>query len=814
MNITASLVLPSDVLIVPVERLAPEVRARAACQEGDAAITRPRARMPSRILDRDSARLVEEFRQPTPLITALLRYCQAERLEPAPTLEAAWPLLRGLIAARLLVPEDSEEARDIQPSLAVGESLRGFVIVRCVQVMEDMEVFQARGPAGETVALKVARSRAHGPGALLRHEAHVLRVLEGHLAPRLLEEGLTGERPFLAMEWCPGERVSPRVGLSRQAVLERCIAILDAFAALHARGAVHGDVHPGNVLLDGSAVRLVDFGLARLLREPVAAAPPRGGVAFFQEPELARATLAGRAPPPASEAGEQYALAELVWWLVSGHPSLPFSLEREEMLRQLAEDAPVSFAGRGVEPWPELEEVLRRALSKEPSARHPSVAALAHALRGVLEQPPARSVRGNEPNSSLEPLPASAAAGSEPREFLPQGLEHRPPRATRSSEADGPLERVLEKARPGGAWFEQGFPAVPCCSVNFGAAGLALALYRMAVQQDAPELLSLADVWCGRALQRMGEPHAFLLPEQDLSEDSVDRASLLHSPSGLHAVRALVAHAMGNVPTRERAVGDFLATLREPWRLLDLALGRAGALLGCALLHEAFPSPALEDMGGQIFDELVERLSRQGPISTGGAPLNLGIAHGWAGLLHVLLRWCTTSGRPLPEWMDARLAELASLGAQSGRGLRWHWEWAPRSGSWASVSMPGWCNGSAGYVFLWSLAHRRLGGSRWLELAERAAWDAWEGGPGPANLCCGLAGRAYALLNVYRATGSSEWLKRARWLGERMLQTPEAPEPHPGSLYKGEVGPALLLSDLRTPDTARMPLFEEEGWTR
>lgn len=777
MNITSNLVLPSDVLLVPVERLAPEVRALAGCQEGDTALTRLRARAPSRILDPDATRLVEEFRQPATIITALLRYCRAERLEPGPTLESAWPLLRGLIDARLLVPEDSAEAQDIQPSLAVGEHLHGFAVVRCVQVMEDLEVFEARSPAGERVALKVARS---GPRALLRHEARVLGALDGQVAPRLLQADLEGERPFLAMEWCPGERVSPLRGLPRDEVLERCIAIASAFAALHARGVVHGDVHPGNVLLEGSSVRLVDFGLARLLHEPTA--PPRGGVAFFHEPELARAFLSGSEPPPASEAGEQYALAELLWWLVTGQSSLHLSLEREPLLRQLAEQVPVSFEARGLEAWPELEEVLLRALSKEPSARHASVAALVHALRGMRPAPASRG-----PDGPLEPRPVRA-----------------------SRRTDG----LLELARPGGTWLEQGFPGVPHCSVNFGAAGVAHALYRLALQQASPELLSLADVWCGRALQRMGEPHAFLLPEQDLSEDSVDRASLLHSASGLHAVRALVAHAMGDLGTRERAVEDFLATLREPWRLLDLALGRAGALLGCSLLHEAFSSPALLDAGGRVFDELVAHLPAHGSISEGRAPLNLGIAHGWAGVLYVVLRWCGTSGRPVPEWMEARLAELASLGTPSGRGVRWHWEWARRGGARVSVSMPGWCNGSAGYVFLWSLAHRRLGGSRWLEWAERAAWDAWEGGPGPANLCCGLAGRAYALLNVYRATGGTEWLERARRLGERVLQVPGSPEPHPGSLYKGEVGPALLLADLRTPDTARMPFFEDEGWTR
>src|ERR1017187_8368600 len=67
---------------------------------------------------------------------------------------------------------------------------------------------------------------------------------------------------------------------------------------------------------------------------------------------------------------------------------------------------------------------------------------------------------------------------------------------------------------------------------------------------------------------------------------------------------------------------------------------------------------------------------------------------------------------------------------------------------WGAINMAGWCNGSAGFVFTWTLAHQLLGEARYLELAEKAAWNAWELREGLGNLCCGLVGQAYALLNV------------------------------------------------------------------
>lgn len=62
--------------------------------------------------------------------------------------------------------------------------------------------------------------------------------------------------------------------------------------------------------------------------------------------------------------------------------------------------------------------------------------------------------------------------------------------------------------------------------------------------------------------------------------------------------------------------------------------------------------------------------------------------------------------------------------------------------------MPGWCKGSAGFVHLWTTAHALLGNGRWPTLAERAAWDMYTTSTPIAQLCCGLAGQVYALLDM------------------------------------------------------------------
>ncbi len=83
-----------------------------------------------------------------------------------------------------------------------------------------------------------------------------------------------------------------------------------------------------------------------------------------------------------------------------------------------------------------------------------------------------------------------------------------------------------------------------------------------------------------------------------------------------------------------------------------------------------------------------------------------------------------------------------------------------------------------------------------------------------SNLCCGVAGRGYALLRLYRHTGSPVWLERARRLTLHAVRSLRhtARDPQAMSLYKHWLGIALLAADLQRPEQACMPLFESEGW--
>src|SRR5262249_11403451 len=110
-------------------------------------------------------------------------------------------------------------------------------------------------------------------------------------------------------------------------------------------------------------------------------------------------------------------------------------------------------------------------------------------------------------------------------------------------------------------------------------------------------------------------------------------------------------------------------------------------------------------------------------------------------------------------------------------------------------------------------AHAVLGEPRWLDLAERSAWAAWEQEASSADLCCGHGGRAYGLLALYQATGTRAWLSRAREVAGHAAIGIREHALVRDSLYRGEPGIAVLAAEMDHPEHASMPLFAPEGGT-
>jgi serine/threonine-protein kinase len=748
MNITAPLQLRSDVLLVPVTQLSAEVRAKIDCDEGDYAVSRLHGRMPSQVIDGETASLLQHFRQPISIADAVIRNSRELAKDPRVWLDELLPALGIFLRNQVLAPAGEGEEPEMRPRLDAGMRVGEWEVLRCVNLIEDSELHRVGGDG----ALKYSRNAMPFDGSVFWNEAAVLRHLDGlACVPRLLDHGMHEERPWLVMEWREGVDAGAATSYARHdrdALLALCIRVAEAYAELHARGVIHADVHPRNVLIAGTDVTLIDFGLSRIdggTLPPM----PRGGMYYFFEPEYLE-SLYGPRQLHATYAGEQFALAALIYLILTGKHYLDFRLDREEMMRQSRTEPPLPFAERGVPPWPEVEAILHRALEKDPARRFPSVAEMVAALRTV------------QTSAELSPL-ANALVDEE--------------------------LATLE------------YPVAPHASVNYGAAGAAMGLLRIAEARGDARLLAQAEVWRSRAATYLGVREGWYAEEHDVPEAMIGKVTPYHTAAGLHAVAAMLAYARGDATTQQRATRELVAASSAPCESIDLTLGKSGTLLACAMLAERRSDVRL--FGDGLLREIWERLDALPPLAEQPRETYLGMAHGWSGFLYAALRWCRASGTPLPASLERRLHELAAQRVPRGRGAYW-----PRTmAGGLQDMMPGWCNGAAGHVFTWTAAYDALRDARWLDLGRDAAWNAWEEPLPHADLCCGAAGRAYALLDFYQHTGQREWLARARTLANHAAELAHKTAQRAHALWKGELGVAVLLADLEDPDEARMPFF-------
>lgn len=201
-----------------------------------------------------------------------------------------------------------------------------------------------RGAAGavyvahdEELAREVALKILH-PHTRSQALGHARAWLEARVAAAIRHPGVVAiydldeERQLLAMELCAGGPLAARLRrgpLAPAQALARAGELLATLAAVHARGVVHGDVKPANLLFrdDGDDADLVlgDFGLAQLGGAPDEGGGARGTLAYMP-PEQRRGRL--------SPAADVYAAGVILVELLCGSAALaPWLQDRAALLR-------------------------------------------------------------------------------------------------------------------------------------------------------------------------------------------------------------------------------------------------------------------------------------------------------------------------------------------------------------------------------------------------------------------------------------------------------------------------------------------------
>ena len=329
----------------------------------------------------------------------------------------------------------------------------------------------------------------------------------------------------------------------------------------------------------------------------------------------------------------------------------------------------------------------------------------------------------------------------------------------------------------------------PGTSLYFGACGVIWALQHL----QAVGAARLSRHPAGALDTLLEHSHAWLA-----SIDSRDFASYLMGDT------PILLLAQGLAPTAERA--DRLAALIEgnldhPSR--ELMWGAPGTMLAASFLHERDADPRWAELfrrsAAQLWSQLEWSDRHACAFWTqdlyGQRSTYLDAVHGFVATASVLIR-----GRHLLDaaswaaWEDCIVNTVQRSATREGPLANWRVFLDVPEGSAPRMLMQ-FCHGAPGFV----VCLAGLPGHALDELLIAAGEATWAAGPlaKGANLCHGTAGNGYAFLKLYRRSGDTRWLDRARAFAMHAITQSRADAAAHGqgrhSLWTGDPGLAIYL---------------------
>jgi serine/threonine protein kinase len=263
---------------------------------------------------------------------------------------------------------------------------------------------------GFEVAIKVNKEYDPVQVMRFRREAELLRSLNHtHLVPYYGYDELNGHL-ILIMRYIRGQSLEALINRKREIDFEEPVMTTQEVARIfrplaevldyiHSQGVIHRDLKPANILIENGTnnVMITDFGLAKGTYDPTKTA---SGINFTGT--LLYATPEQIANSKLTPATDQYSLAAVIYVLLTGRP--PFQPHDNDPIALLGMHlnntlTPPSALVKGISPA--IDEVIRRAMEKDPARRFRSVTEFYLAFAEALQHDPALEVATSAVSSGV-----------------------------------------------------------------------------------------------------------------------------------------------------------------------------------------------------------------------------------------------------------------------------------------------------------------------------------------------------------------------------------------------------------------------------
>jgi serine/threonine protein kinase len=321
-------------------------------------------------------------------------------------------------------------ASDVEHDRLAGRRIGSYQIMRQIGaggMGEVYSAFRADDEYKKLVAIKLVRS-GHGSDFVLsrfKNERQILASLDHPNIARLLDGGTTSDGlPFFVMELIEGQPIDEYCATRKLSITERLNLFLQVCSAVqfaHQHLVIHRDIKPGNILVTSDGVpKLLDFGIAKILEETNAGEELDATLTAFRVLTLGYASPEQIKGEPITTASDVYSLGVVLFKLLTGlspyrvsnsnphevsrvvcefEPERP-SLAVRRLAAPEADRAPtvdqdrVSTAKLSKQLKGDLDNIVLKALRKEPSRRYGSVVEFEADIRRHFEHLPVLARKG------------------------------------------------------------------------------------------------------------------------------------------------------------------------------------------------------------------------------------------------------------------------------------------------------------------------------------------------------------------------------------------------------------------------------------